>query len=204
MPAVTRLEPSWLPTAIDVMVDAFQDYPVMRFVIGPDGDTPARLRRLIELFVTRRVRRGGPLLGVFDDASGLLVGAVAMTLPEEADPPPELATWVEAVWQDLGADARARYEHYASMWPQIEARPHHHLNMIGVRRSHAGRGVGRLLLDAVQQMADDDPTSVGVSLTTELARNVLLYEHVGYRLVERKSVAPGFETWALFRPCRAT
>ncbi|GMV21309.1 MAG: hypothetical protein AMXMBFR57_12580 [Acidimicrobiia bacterium] len=204
MPAATRLDISALPAVIDVMVDAFQDYPVMHFVIGPAGDVHARLRRVVELFVTRRVRRGGPLLGVHDPASGVLAGAVAMTLPSEPEPPADLGVWVETVWQDLGPDAFERYQHYASMWPQLEATPHHHLNMIGVARTHAGRGYGRALLDAVHQMAADDPESSGVSLTTELARNVDLYEHVGYHVVGRKTVAPGFETWGLFRPSRVT
>jgi hypothetical protein len=37
--------------------------------------------------------------------------------------------------------------------------------MIGVRRSHVGRGLGRKLLEAVHQMSDADDGSTGVSST---------------------------------------
>ncbi len=198
--AVEQLTAADLDEVIDVMADAFRDYPVMHFVIGPEGDVPGRFRRVVELFVTRRHRRGGPLLGVREAASGRLVGAAALTLPAEPPPPPDLAAWVDGVWAELGPDAFARYQQYASIWTALEPAPHHHLNMIGVRRSHAGRGLARPLLEAVHAMAAADPGSSGVSLTTELPRNVSLYTHFGYRLVGQHTVAPGFETWGFFRP----
>jgi GNAT superfamily N-acetyltransferase len=193
------LAPHDLPDVITVMTDAFQQYPVMQFVAGPGGDAGARMRRLIELFVTRRQRRGGPMLGVFDPDTGTLVGAAVLTLPHEPDPPADLAPWVDAVWAELGAEALQRYQRYAETWPVIEASPHHHLNMIGIRRSHAGRGLARPLLMAVQQMAAEDPDSSGVSLTTEVVRNVSFYEHFGYRIVGHKAVAPDLESWGFFR-----
>jgi len=189
-----------LPIVVDVLTDAFRDYPVMTFTVGPDGDVAGRVRRLVDLFVTRRQRRGGPMLGVVDDATGAMAGVAALTLPNEPAPPPDLAPWVDAVWAELGSDALARYTRYAATWPTLEPTPHHHLNMIGVRRRYAGRGVARALLTAVHQMADDDPGSSGVSLTTEVAGNVSFYQHFGYRLVGHKAVAPGLESWGFYRP----
>ncbi len=195
----TRLNAAALPDVIDVMADAFRDYPVMRFVVGPDGDVAARTRRLIELFVTRRLRRGGPMFGVVDPRSGALAAAAILTLPVEPPPPDDLAPWVDGVWAELGADAFDRYQQYAASWPVIEPTPHHHLNMIGVRRGHAGQGLARPLLATVAALAEDDPGSSGVSLTTEVARNVQLYAHFGYQVVGHTQVAPTLETWALFK-----
>lgn len=199
---VDRLDEDGLPDVIDVMVDAFRDYPLMRFVAGPSADLADWVPPLVDLFVTRRFRRGGPLLGVRDPATGALAAAAALTLPVEPAPPPELVAWVEQVWQALGPDARARYDRYAAAWPSIDPRPHHHLNMIGVRRAHAGRGLARHLLEAVHALADADPQSAGVSLTTEVARNVTLYQHFGYTVVGHQRITPDLETWAFFRPRR--
>jgi GNAT superfamily N-acetyltransferase len=194
-----QLDGAALDEIIDVLGDAFAGYPVMRFVAGPAGDVAARERRLVALFVTRRYRRGAPLLGIRDPETGALVGAAAMTRPSEPEPPADLSAWVEQVWRELGGEARARYEQYAATWPTLDPRPHHHLNMIGIRRSHAGRGFARPLLEAVQATADADPESAGVSLTTEIAANVGFYQHFGYRVVGHKTVVPGFDSWGFFR-----
>ena len=77
--------------------------------------------------------------------------------------------------------------------------PNHYLDMIGVRRSHQGRGLARILLEAVHEHAAADERSTGVSLTTEQPANVQLYEHFGYRLRGHARVDDGLETWTLFR-----
>lgn len=199
-PSVRLLTPAQLPDVIDVMADAFRDYPLMQFVVGPDGDVAGRTRRLVELFVTRRQRRGGPMLGVFDESTGLLAAAAALTLPVEPEPTADLAAWVDAVWAELGPAASDRYTLYAGTWPVLEPTPHHHLNMLGVRQAYAGQGMARRLLTAVAAMAAADAGSSGVSLTTEVPRNVTFYEHFDYRQLGHKYVAPGLESWGFYRP----
>ena len=71
--------------------------------------------------------------------------------------------------------------------------------MIGAHRDAAGRGYARLLLDHLHQLSAAHPTSLGVSLATELERNLTLYQHFGYRVVSHERVAPELETWGFFR-----
>lgn len=193
------LPPERRDDVIDVFADAFHDYPLMQWVVGPEGDVAARVRRLIAFFVSRRVMRGGPMLGVIDGPR--LVGAAALTLPNEPAPPPSITALDVDVWRDLGEPARMRYQAYADTTSPFFARigPHHHLNMIGIRCSHMGQGLARPLLDAVVRMSDADPNSNGVSLTTERARNVKLYEHFGYSVISHKTVSEDVQTWGLLR-----
>ena len=203
---VHRLPPENLDEAVDVFADAFAGYPVMRFTVGNDDDVAARERRLVRLFVTRRVRRGGPMLGV-RGLDGSLVAAAVLTLPVEPEPPPHVAQISADAWRDLGDAARLRYDAYAAAASLFAALPpHHHLNMVGVRRAHAGTGLGRLLLDAVRAMAAADPSSAGISLTTENPRNVELYRHVGFEVIghrvvgeyQRDGQTTTLETWGMF------
>ena len=164
-----------LEEAVSVLADAFHDYPVMRFVVGEGhADYDERLRRLVRFFTFRRARMGAPLLAIADGES--LVAAAALTLPIEPPVPPDVVEHRAALWADLGDAARLRYETYAeAARPLTVAAPHHHLNMIGVRRSHWGRGFTRPLLERVAQLSRDDAGSAGVSLTTEVPRNLTLY-----------------------------
>jgi GNAT superfamily N-acetyltransferase len=199
VPGAIPLPPERRDDVIDVLADAFDDYPLMHWVVGPGGDVAGRVRRLIAFFVSRRVMRGGPLLGVAD--GNRLVGAAAITLPAEPAPPPGITALDLDVWRDLGEPARKRYQSYADTTAPFFAGlgRHYHLNMIGIRNSHKGQGLARPLLDAVQQMSDAEESSTGVSLTTERPRNVKLYEHFGYAVVARKSVSDDVQTWGLFR-----
>jgi len=193
------LGPGDTPAILDVFCDAFADYPVMRYVLGPGGHTQPRLRQLIGYFVLRRVRLGGPLFGA-RAADGTLAGVATMTVPIESVAPPDLLAARDRVFDALGQDCRARHEAYAEGARLFDTiGPHHHLNMLGVRHAWHGKGVGRLLLTAVADLANADPRSNGVSLTTETAENVKLYEHCGYNVVGEARVADSFQTWGLFR-----
>ena len=200
MKTVEQLTAGQMPAAVAVLCDAFRDYPVMRYVLG-DGheDVDRRLSELIGFFVFRRVRQGGPLLGISE--GGSLVAAAVMTLPAEPEMPSDVLARRDALWRDLGDDTRLRYESYANTTkPFFATMPaHHHLNMIGVRRNHAGSGFARPLLETVAEISRSDPGSCGVSLTTEATRNLSLYQHFGYRIVGHGRVSTTLEAWGLFR-----
>jgi len=197
---VSILSSDRMPDIIRVLSDAFYDYPVMRHVLGPEPPYDDRLRTLVGLFVGGRVSRNDPLLGVHDDG-GDLIATATMTLPGDPSPPAALIAHREGVWAELGREARARYDSFSSATQRFAiSAPHHHLNMIGVRRTHQGRGLSRRLLEAAHALAGSDPHSTGVSLSTEHPRNLSLYAHFGYRVLGHVRVADFLETWSLFRP----
>jgi GNAT superfamily N-acetyltransferase len=201
---VTTLSFDHVVEIVSVLSDAFHDYPVMRHVLGPDvpgvgAPYHVRLHRLVQLFVSGRAYRNEPMLGVRDGA-GALAGAAVMTLPASPNPAPAFVALRESIWAELGADARMRYDAYATAAQFFASTPpHHHLNMIGVRRSQQRLGFARQLLGAVHDVAASDPQSSGVSLTTERAGNVPLYEHFGYQVTGHARVSAQLETWGMFR-----
>jgi GNAT superfamily N-acetyltransferase len=186
---------------LTVLCDAFCDYPVMRYVLGDRPGYDRRLRTLVDLFTAARANPNGLMLGL-DDPTGSLAGAALVDLPSKGPPTPAFEARRESAWEELGQDARARYEAYGRATREHNhPLQHHHLGMIGVLRSHHGTGLGRTLLVHVHALAEADSQSAGVSLTTEVARNVTLYEHFGYGVAAHVRVAPELESWVMFRPC---
>ena len=122
-------------------------------------------------------------------------------LPEVHPRPPEFQALRDATWAELGAGALTRYEEIVAVWEAVAfPEPHLHINMLGTRRSHAERGYGRRILEAVQEASRRRPATVGVSLTTEDPNNVPMYEHCGYRVIHHARATESLETWLLFRP----
>lgn len=196
---ITRLDPTAVPEVVDVLQESFYDYPVMRFVLGPQTDDyPDRLRTLVYLFVMARVLRDEVLLGA--RSGGTLAAAGLVSRPGGGAAPSEFQELRAEVWGRLGAEAEKRYAAFASACAPFQVEePHLHLNMIGVRRDAQGTGLGRRLLEAVHGMSHADPASAGVSLTTEHPDNVSLYRHFGYEVVGKAEVGPGLTTWAFYR-----
>lgn len=188
-----------VPDVVSVLAEAFFEYPVMRFVLGAGSDYGARLDELVTFFVKARVLRGEVLLGV--RSPGGLGAAALVSHPGRGENPPELATLREETWARLGPGPRARYEAFGSAVAAFEVpAPHIHLNMIGVRRSAQGQGLGRALLDMVHGLSDSDEVSTGVTLSTEVESNVPLYEHFGYGVIGSTEVESAFTSWTMFRP----
>lgn len=198
--SVHDLPPERADDAAAVLCDAFHDYPVMRYVIGDVADAyDLRLRELLGFFVAARVLRNEPMIAVFDGDQ--VVAVAIMTPPGQREAPQEFFDRRERVWHMLGMDAQARYDEFGTAWQLVGVtQPNLHLNMIGVRRSHTGVGLGRLLLNRVHDMSEEDSVSTGVSLTTEDIRNVPLYRYFGYETVGHQNITDGMETWGFFRP----
>lgn len=197
---VLRLREKDVAEVVNVLCEAFADYPVMQFVLGPRrGRYSEHLQLLIHFFVTARVYRREFILGVAD--GGRLQGAALVSRPADSGSLPELNALREELWSELGSSARARYEAFGAALTGVSvAAPHIHLNMIGVRRAAHGKGHGRKLLEHVHALSREDPASSGVTLNTEDEANVPLYERFGYKLVGRVEVAPGLTSWGFFRP----
>ncbi len=198
--SILRLGEGDVPEIVDVLCEAFFDYPVMRFVLGPErADYSPKLGALINFFAMARVLRGETLLGIGERTD--LDGAALVSRFTGRVSPPELDDLREQVWAELGTAARARYEAFGAACAPFQVDvPHIHLNMIGVRRRARGKGLGRRLIEHVHLLSQNDAESEGVTLNTEDAGNIPLYEHLGYKVLGHATVAPELETWGFFRP----
>jgi ribosomal protein S18 acetylase RimI-like enzyme len=193
-----RLGEADVVDVVDVLSDAFADYPVMRFVLQESVDYALDLSRLIRFFTMARVLKGEPVLGV--SAGGRLAGVALVSYSENKVSPPELANLRQQTWEAVGRGAEARYDAFgratASFFQDVSRT---HLNMIGVRRDAQGRKLGGVLLEAVDGLAPARQEGKRVSLTTEKRSNVGLYLRFGYEVVGHRRVAPELETWGMLK-----
>lgn len=196
---IEPLAPRMRAAADRVLAQAFARYPVMCFVLGEAEPDPGRVQRLVSLFTANRWLRGHPVFGV-RDAAGELAGVITLTPPGEHPAPPELVSYAERVWHELGHDARERSEMLRREW--ISRAPpgvRWHVNMIGVADSHRGAGYGSRLLRHAVELAARDPASAGVDLTTEHPDNLRFYESHGFRVIDGAVIGAELHTWILVR-----
>lgn len=179
-----------------VLEESFGAYPVMRYVLGDGQDYEGRIKRLMRYYVELRTLKDEPILACGPRGAPSGVALIARPGPSR----PEVAALQAELWEDLGADAEARYAEFGeSVAPFKVSRPHLYLSMLGALDSARGMGIGRVLLDAVHDLSATEPKSEGVALTTEVEGNVSLYRHFGYELLGERSFGGGQRTWGFFR-----
>jgi hypothetical protein len=67
IPQVQRLDVTHAEQVVSMLCDAFDDYPVMRFIlVNRDNSYPTRLRSIIHMFVMARYYRNEPVLGILN------------------------------------------------------------------------------------------------------------------------------------------
>jgi GNAT superfamily N-acetyltransferase len=196
---VARVPNEQAAEVVSVFCDAFYYYPVFRYVLGADNPQyDNQLQKLIGLFVLNRVLRNETILGI---ARGTrLVAAATTSIPDDQPLSPEFSAARDAVWAELGADARARYERCVAAWQPLWINlPQLHVNMIGVRHAFQRTGLAKRLMASVHAVARTSEFARGVSLTTEEPRNVAFYEHLGYLVVGEGEITSAIRTWSFFR-----
>ncbi len=196
---VVKLNQRNISEIADVLCEAFYNYPVMKYVLGEKEDYDTRLQKMVTFFVSARALRKEPLLGIYN-SNNKLVAAAAITFPGDNPSPPELLKLREELWTELGSEEKARYEKYGNAaFTLLPKEPHHHLNMIGVRNAYQGKGLARQIINAVEELVTEHPTSTGVSLNTEVEANVNFYPHLGYELLGKAKVDENIVTWKFFK-----
>ncbi|GAB7045193.1 GNAT family N-acetyltransferase [Catenuloplanes indicus JCM 9534] len=113
------------------------------------------------------------------------------------DPPGPGAAWPPAA-SYLPAEAAARVDAYdAVIHPHLPAGPHWYLGVLACDPAHAGRRLGRTVMEAGLRRAAAD--GVPAYLETATAANVAMYRRSGWA-VETQLVANGVDAWILRHP----
>lgn len=196
---VEALSPDERGAVVDVLTASFWDYPVMRYALADSGQGyETHVRALHGFFCDARFSRGWPVLGIRED--GGVQAVVLLSEPVVTPRPVDLQAAYHDLATTIGQGALDRLNQYEELSSVAEPGvPYYFVGMLGVMPGHQGRGMGRVLLDHVADMAAGHPTAEGVCLATEDPRNVPFYERAGYRVLGHTHIQ-GMESWCFWRP----
>jgi GNAT superfamily N-acetyltransferase len=173
---ITQATPDRLPALSALLGRAFVVEPMMRWPLGVHGDLEERFVRCFEYFLERVIAAGT----VWE--AGHALGATAWIAPGEMDVWRD-AQITETRMHELTEDGGRRYD---AFWAWVDSRvpdePLWFLDSVGVVSHARGRGIGGALIRYGLERARAD--GVDAFLETGNSRNVPVYEHLGFRVVE--------------------
>ncbi len=189
----TRLaDPSDFDAIVDMLVDAYEDDPVMNY-----GFRGGRHRHSAwAVYFRAIVERYHKWKGVVVHASG--DGAAVWAPPHrwEVTNLDKLRN-VPKLPAMLGARTPRGMRIMSLMQRHHPTAPHYYLNIVAVQRSRQGRGIGgQLLNDGLRTV---DAQGLPAYLESSNARNVPLYERAGFATQELINIGGGVRMWLMWR-----
>jgi GNAT superfamily N-acetyltransferase len=196
---LVRLTRAQVKPAAEIMGRAFEDYPLTAFFFP---DKSARRKNQAKSFES--LLRYGVLYGEVYATSPKLEG-VAMWLPSgQIDRTlwrnfrcGKLALLIKAIWHK-NPRQRANGEYSRAAHKRRAPFPHMYLQLLGVDPEHQGKGYSSLLLKAMFERTDKD--GLPCFLETQAEKNVGIYKHLGFKVVE-EGIVPGrnVTSWAMLQ-----
>ncbi len=202
--AVPRpLTPADLGRAAEVMSRAFQSDPLFRFLLPDDAERARLSPRFFDLILSFAIH-SGRAYGLSDPLEGVAVWTAPghRTAPGAAmrgllDGRPHRLL-IRSLMLQAFRGRRILIE-TEMIHRRCAPDPHYYLEAIAVLPESQGRGLASRLIRPFLDRADAE--DVSVYLETMAPENIGLYEHYGFRCVERYD-APGaaLSVWAFYRP----
>ncbi|WP_448617750.1 GNAT family N-acetyltransferase [Geodermatophilus sp. URMC 65] len=186
-----------VPAAVEVLVDAFTDYPWTRWTVDADahGERLGALHRLYLSAVAMPFGR----VDVGETAEGLV--GVAVWLPGTAVPGDVWARVGPAAAELAGDRAAAAADAEAVLAGRRLDEPHVTLASLGVVQRRQGRGLGAATLAPGLVRADRD--GLPVHLETSAEPNVRFYRRLGFTVTDVVDLpGDGPRTWLMRRAPR--
>jgi len=199
---LVRLTGAQLEQGAETLVRAFQDYPLTVYF---NPDPSERKTQITNGFAS--LLRFGVMYGEVYATSPKMEG-VAMWLPSENA---DKTLWrqircgnysaLKGVFKKKPSRQRAYGEYTNAVHKRRAPFPHLYLQLLGVDPACQGRGYSSRLLRAMFSRIDGK--GLPCFLETQVEKNVGIYEHFGFRVVEEGFV-PGSEvkSWAMLREIR--
>ncbi|MFA9456768.1 GNAT family N-acetyltransferase [Halalkalibacter sp. AB-rgal2] len=188
--SIRKLESTDRSAFIHVMVNAFENDPLLQHVFSQLNHNDKQKKRMVAFF--RFIFDQSFLFseegwGIFEDER--LVGAYIVQSPSKKSnhigrDTCQLILFAFTLLLKIGFRSFLRLNDYFVSTRKDSMLRYHYLIVIGVSVGMHRRGIGRMMLNHLVDEVKADDKSIGIALDTENTRNVAIYERVGFKMAK--------------------
>ncbi len=194
---IKRLRIENRSAVVDLFVDSFYDYPLIKHMLQPDaGDYRLAISLLMGFWIDIYLLNEWPLIGIKSNRE--LVAAAILTPPNGMLTSVDQRGLQDQFRAEVGDLAYTRMEKFERESERgLPESPHYFLGILGVSSNKQRQGYGATLLKEIRRLSDEDILSSGVCLTTEIQVNVAYYQRHGYHVLQ-ENVINNVASWCMY------
>ena len=179
---VVRLDASALNEARSILFNAYREVPAFEYVMDvrrPGYDK--RVRGIIREMINLHERLQQDAIGLLVEAR--LVAVAFVGVPLLTMGPVEQWKWRLRLTLSTGVASTLRCIEYHEKLRELlpEGEQWHELPLLGVDPAYQNRGLGRMLMGAVERLCRENPRSSGIVVDSGINRYIEFYQSLGYR-----------------------
>ena len=196
---IVRLTPSATNEAKTILYHAYKGEKTFTYLFdssraGYDQRVRASIRELIDLHFAHNQ----DVIGLSVDSH--LIGIALVGSPTVRLNLADQFNWRMRMMLTAGLSATRRYiDYHIQVKECFPGKEYHQLPLMGIDVRYQQKGYGRLLLNAVEKLCNENPRSCGIGLDTGNTRYLKFYESMGYKKVGAIKLGDFTET-VLFKP----
>jgi GNAT superfamily N-acetyltransferase len=197
-PEIVRLNHSASREAKAILVHAYKQTRIFKYIFesqkpGYLQRVRASIRALMELHLDMHQEAIGLVV------KGRLVGVALLGIPEMRVNLASHWGWRLKMIMTTGLNCTSRYIDYHQKVNEIAPfESFNQLPLLGIDSSFQGKGLGRLLLKSIIQIAFENPSSSGILLDTGEEAYLPFYEGLGFNILGKIDEGE-FDEYVLFR-----
>ena len=199
--AVVRLDERFNRQARSLLYHSYKDEPTFKYLL--DAHRPGykqRIRATIRELIRLHMDRGEFIFGVVHKADDRLLGVAFFSdLQLKMDISKQLF-WRLKMILTAGFESTRRFvDYFNDVQESLPSKNHRMVSLIGIHPDFQKQGLGKLLLESIHAITDQDENSIGLFLDTGNNRYLDFYQSLSYEVFTELPLGQ-LKEFVLYRP----
>ncbi|WP_320825878.1 GNAT family N-acetyltransferase [Reinekea sp.] len=198
---VVRLDERFNRQARSLLYHSYKDEPTFKYLL--DAHRPGykqRIRATIRELIRLHMDRGEFVFGVIHKAEDRLLGVAFFSdLQLKMEISKQLVWRLKMILTAGFAGTRRCVKYFNDVQESLPSKNHRMVSLIGIHPDFQKQGLGKLLLESIHAISDQDDNSIGLFLDTGNNRYLDFYRSLGYEVFTELPLGQ-LKEFVLFRP----
>ena len=198
---IVRIDERFSREARSLLYHSYKDEPSFQYLFDANrAGYSQRIRATIRELIRLNLDQGEFVFGVMHKTEQRLLGVAFFSDLELKMDISRQFLWRMKMLLTAGVEGTRRFvQYFTEVQESLPAKNHRMVSLIGIHPDFQKQGLGKMLLQKIHQLTDQDQNSIGLFLDTGNNRYLEFYKSLGYEIFTELPLG-SLQEYVLFRP----